>query len=58
MFAIDSAVVARNALDRVTIDSGPPAAHIRRGLTSYRLHRNALEIMDMIATTPIDQGDV
>ncbi|MGI8754273.1 MAG: hypothetical protein ACR2MB_00075 [Acidimicrobiales bacterium] len=58
LFAIDGAVVARNALDRVTRDSGPPPAHIRSGLTSYRLHRNALEIMDMIATMPIDPDDI
>ena len=54
LFAIDGAVVVRNALDRVTLDSGLPPAHIRSGLTSYRLHRNALEMMDMIATMPID----
>jgi hypothetical protein len=58
LFAIDGAVVVRNALDRVTLDSGPPPAHIRSGLTSYRLHRNALEIMDMIATMPYDPDDV
>ncbi|MCA1678532.1 MAG: hypothetical protein LC777_06090 [Actinobacteria bacterium] len=58
LFAIDGAVVARNALDRVTRDSGPPPAHIRSGLTSYRLHRNALEIMDMIATMPYDPDDL
>ena len=57
LFAIDGAVVARNALDRVAADAGPPPAHMRRGLTSYRLHRNALEIMDMIATMPIDPDD-
>jgi hypothetical protein len=54
LFAIDGAVVARNAFDRVARDAGPPPAHIRSGLTSYGLHRNALEIMDMIATMPID----
>jgi hypothetical protein len=55
LFAIDGAVVARNALDRVTLDSGPPPAHIRSGLTTYRLHRNALA---MIATTPYDPDDL
>lgn len=58
LFAIDGAVVARSALDRVTLDSGPPPAHIRRSLTSYRLHHNAQEIMDMIATTPIQPDDL
>jgi len=58
LFAIDGAVVARNALDRVAADSGPPPAHIRSGLTSYRLHRNALEMMDMIATMPIDPNEL
>lgn len=58
LFAIDGAVVVRNALDRVAKDAGPVPAHIRRGLTSYRLHRNALEITDMIAMTPYDPGDV
>jgi len=58
LFAIDGAVVARNALDRVAADAGPPPAHIRSGLTSYRLHRNALEMMDMIATVPIDPNDL
>lgn len=58
LFAIDGAVVARNALDRVAADAGPPPAHIRSGLTSYHLHRNALEIMDMIATMPIDPDDL
>ena len=58
LFAIDGAVVVRNALDRVAKDAGPAPAHIRRGLTSYRLHRNALEITDMIAMTPYDPGDV
>jgi hypothetical protein len=38
-------------------DPGPPPAHIRTGLTSYRLHRNALEITDMIATMPIDPDE-
>ena len=57
LFAVDGAVVARNALDRVAADAGPPPAHIRSGLTSYRLHRNALEIMDMIATMPIDPDE-
>ena len=57
LFAIDGVVVARNALDRVADDPGPPPAHIRSGLTSYRLHRNALEIMDMIATMPIDPDE-
>lgn len=58
LFAIDGAVVVRNALDRVAKDAGPAPAHIRSGLTSYRLHRNALEIMDMIATMPVDPDDV
>ena len=58
LFAIDGAVVARNALDRIAADAGPPPAHIRSGLTSYRLHRNALEMMDMIATMPIDPNDL
>jgi len=31
LFAIDGAVVARNALDRVAADAGPPPAHIRSG---------------------------
>lgn len=57
LFAIDGAVVARNALDRVAKDAGPAPAHIRRGLSSYRLHRNALEIMYMIATTRHDQDE-
>ncbi len=57
LFAIDGAVVARNALDRVAADAGPPPAHIRSGLISYRLHRNALEMMDMIATMPIDPDE-
>lgn len=57
LFAIDGAVVARNALDRVARDAGPPPTHIRSGLISYRLHRNALEIMDMISTQPFDAED-
>ena len=57
LFAIDGAVVARNALDRVAADAGPPPAHIRSGLTSYRLHRSAMEMMDMIATMPIDPDE-
>jgi hypothetical protein len=56
LFAIDGAVVVRNALDRVAA-AGPPPAHIRSGLISYRLHRNALEMMDMIATLPIDPDE-
>lgn len=57
LFAIDGAVVVRNAFDRVSRDSGPPPAHIRSGLISYRLHRDALEIMDMISTMPIDPDE-
>jgi hypothetical protein len=57
LFAIDGAVVACNALDRVAADAGPPPAHIRSGLISYRLHRNALEMIDMIATMPIDPDE-
>lgn len=57
LFAIDGAVVARNAFDRVARDAGPPPPHIRSGLISYRLHRNALEMMDIIATLPIDPDD-
>jgi hypothetical protein len=58
LFAIDGAVVAGNALDRIAADAGPPPPRIRSGLTSYRLHRNALETMDMIATMPIDPNDL
>jgi hypothetical protein len=58
LFAIDGAVVARNALNRVAADPGPPPAHIRSGLISYRLHRSALEMMDLIATLPIDPDDL
>lgn len=57
LFAIDGAVVVRNALDRVAKDAGPAPVHIRRGLTSYRLHRNALEFMNMIATMPYDPDE-
>ena len=58
LFAIDGAVVARNAFDRVARDPGPPPAHISSGLTSYRLHRDELEIMEMISTMPIDRDDL
>ncbi|MDX6570928.1 MAG: hypothetical protein QOC86_84 [Gaiellales bacterium] len=37
LFAIDGAVVARNALDRVAADAGPPPARIRSGLISLRM---------------------
>jgi hypothetical protein len=54
VFAIDGAVVVRNAFDRVARDPGPPPAHIISGLASYRLHRTALELMSM----PITLGDL
>lgn len=58
LFAIDGAVVVRNALDRVACDPGPPPAHIRGGLISHRLHRKAVEMMDMISTLPRDPNDL
>lgn len=58
LFAIDGAVVVRNALDRVACDPGPRPAPIRSGLISYRLHRNALEMMDMISTLRSDPNDL
>lgn len=56
LFAIDGAVVVRNAFDRVARDPAPPPAHIRSGLISYRLHRDAREIMDMI-TSDLNDAD-
>jgi hypothetical protein len=57
VFAIDGAVVVRNAFDRVARDPGPPPAHITSALISYRLHRNALEIMHMTTSLPNDPID-
>jgi hypothetical protein len=57
VFALDGAVVVRNAFDRVARDPGPPPAHITGALISYRLHRNALEIMHMITSLPSDRID-
>jgi hypothetical protein len=57
VFAIDGAVVVRNAFDRVARDPGPPPAHITSALISYRLHRNALEIMHTITSLPSDPID-
>lgn len=57
VFAIDGAVVVRNAFDRVARDRGPPPAHITSALISYLLHRTALEIMHMITSLPNDPID-
>ena len=47
-FAIDGAVVVHTAFARVARDPGPPSPHITSALASYRLHRNALDIMHTI----------
>ena len=47
----------RNAFERVARDPGLPPAQITSALISYRLHRNALEIMHMITSLPSDPID-
>jgi hypothetical protein len=60
LFAVDGAAVARTALESVANDPSPPPATITAALASYRLHRSALELMQLnsyASGLSLDYGD-